>query len=136
MRCFLWPCSVPNDLICRCGQLINLNHLLNCKFNITYRSVVHDTVRDQLYAMCKRHHIEAFVEPLVRRLSSENEDENNFVKRRADLITSASDGVSKVVDVVTVDVCKDSAIDFAKRDETPLCFAEKSKIKKYNEPLL
>ncbi|KAL0206095.1 hypothetical protein P9112_001402 [Eukaryota sp. TZLM1-RC] len=49
MRCFLWPCSVPNDLICRCGQLINLNHLLNCKFNITYRSVVHDAVRDQIH---------------------------------------------------------------------------------------
>ncbi|KAL0206055.1 hypothetical protein P9112_001362 [Eukaryota sp. TZLM1-RC] len=135
MRCFLWPCSVPNDLICRCGQFINLNHLFNCKFNITYRSVVHDAVRDQLYAMCKSHHIEAFVEPLVRRLSSENEDENTFGKRHADLITPASDGVIKVVDVVTVDVCKDSAIDFAKRDETPLCFAEKSKIKKYNEPL-
>ncbi|KAL0219048.1 hypothetical protein P9112_004701 [Eukaryota sp. TZLM1-RC] len=86
MRCFLWPCSVPNDLICRCGQLINLNHLFNCKFNITYSSVVHDAVRDQLYAMCKSHHIKAFVEPLVRRLSSENEDENTFGKRRADLI--------------------------------------------------
>ncbi|KAL0224338.1 hypothetical protein P9112_003728 [Eukaryota sp. TZLM1-RC] len=90
MRCFLWPCSVPNDLICRCGQLINLNHLFNCKFNITYRSVVHDAVRGQLYAMCKSHHIEAFGEPLVRRLSSENEDENTFGKRRADLITPAS----------------------------------------------
>ncbi|KAL0208388.1 hypothetical protein P9112_010975 [Eukaryota sp. TZLM1-RC] len=87
MRCFLWPCSVPNDLICRCGQLINLNHLFNCKFNITHRSVVLDAVRDQLYAMCKSHHIEAFVEPLVRRLASENEDENTFGKRRADLIT-------------------------------------------------
>ncbi|KAL0207067.1 hypothetical protein P9112_012778 [Eukaryota sp. TZLM1-RC] len=104
MRCFLWPCSVPNDLICRCGQLINLNHLFNCKFNITYRSVVHDAVRDQLYAMCKSHHIEAFVEPLVRRLSSENEDENTFGKRRADLITPASHGVIKVVDVVNVDL--------------------------------
>ncbi|KAL0205402.1 hypothetical protein P9112_000709 [Eukaryota sp. TZLM1-RC] len=133
MRCFLWPCSVPNDLICRCGQLINLNHLFNYKFNIRYRSVVHDAVRDQLYAMCKSHHLEAFVELLVRRLSSKNEDENTFGKRCADLITPGSDGVNKVVDVVTVDVCKDSAIDFAKRDETPLCFAEKSKIKKYNE---
>ncbi|KAL0226037.1 hypothetical protein P9112_013361 [Eukaryota sp. TZLM1-RC] len=85
--------------------------------------------------MCKSHHIEAFVEPLVPRLSSQNEDENTFGKRRADLITPTSDGVIKVVDVVTVDVCKNSAIDFAKRDETPLCFAEKSKIKKYNEPL-
>ncbi|KAL0206150.1 hypothetical protein P9112_001457 [Eukaryota sp. TZLM1-RC] len=54
--------------------------------------------------MCKSHHIEAFVEPLVRRLSSENEDENTFGKRRADLITPASDGVIKVVDVVTVDL--------------------------------
>ncbi|KAL0205825.1 hypothetical protein P9112_001132 [Eukaryota sp. TZLM1-RC] len=59
--------------------------------------------------------------------NKENENENTFGKRRADLITPASDGVIKVVDVVTVDVCKDSAIDFAKRDETPLCFAEKSK---------
>ncbi|KAL0214712.1 hypothetical protein P9112_006896 [Eukaryota sp. TZLM1-RC] len=85
--------------------------------------------------MCKSHHIEAFVEPLVRRLSSENEDGNTFGKRRADSITPASDGVIKLVDVVTVDVCKDSAFDFVKRDETLLCFAEKSKIKKYNEPL-
>ncbi|KAL0206175.1 hypothetical protein P9112_001482 [Eukaryota sp. TZLM1-RC] len=54
--------------------------------------------------MCKSHHIEAFVEPLVRRLSSENEDENTFGKRRADLITPGSDGVIKVVDVVTVDL--------------------------------
>ncbi|KAL0218847.1 hypothetical protein P9112_004500 [Eukaryota sp. TZLM1-RC] len=85
--------------------------------------------------MCKSHHMEAFVEPLVRRLSSENEDENTSGKRRADLITPGSDGVIKVVDVVTDDVCKDSAIDFSKKDETPLCFAEESKIKKYNEPL-
>ncbi|KAL0226314.1 hypothetical protein P9112_013638 [Eukaryota sp. TZLM1-RC] len=53
-----------------------------------------------------------------------------FGKRRADLITPASDGVIKVVDVVTVDVCKDSAIDFAKRDETPLRFAERAKSKR------
>ncbi|KAL0216024.1 hypothetical protein P9112_008208 [Eukaryota sp. TZLM1-RC] len=135
MRCFLWPCSVPNDLICRCGQLIDLNHSFGCKFNITYRSVVHDAVKDQLYAMCKSYHIEAIVEPLVRKFSPENEDKNTFGKRRADLITTGSDGVIKVVDVVTVDVCKDSAIDFAKKDETPFRFAERRKIKKYNKPL-
>ncbi|KAL0219473.1 hypothetical protein P9112_005126 [Eukaryota sp. TZLM1-RC] len=83
--------------------------------------------------MCKSHHIEAFVEPFVLKLSSENEDENVFRKHRADLITPGS--VINVVDVVIVDVCKDSAIDFAKKDETSLCIAEKSKIKKYNEPL-
>ncbi|KAL0216057.1 hypothetical protein P9112_008241 [Eukaryota sp. TZLM1-RC] len=134
MWCFLWPCRVPNDLICLCGQLINLNYLFNCKFHITYRSVVYDAVRDQLYAMCKSHHIEAFVEPLVRRLSSENEDENTFGKRRADLITPGSDGVLKVVDVVTDDVCEDSAIDFAKKMKLHFALL-KRKSKKYNEPL-
>ncbi|KAL0206964.1 hypothetical protein P9112_012675 [Eukaryota sp. TZLM1-RC] len=103
--------------------------------NITYRSVVHDVDRVQLYAMCKSDHIEAAVEPLVRKLSPKNEDENTFGKRRADLITPGSDDVIKVVDVVTVDVCKDSAIDFANKDATSLCFAEKCKIIKYNEPL-
>ncbi|KAL0207944.1 hypothetical protein P9112_010531 [Eukaryota sp. TZLM1-RC] len=136
MRCFLWPCSVPNDLICVYGQLINLNQLFNRKFDITYRSVVHDAVRDQLYAMDKCHRIDAFVEPLVRKLSFENDD-NTFRKRCADLITPGSDGVIKFVDVVTVDVCKESEIDFTIdfEDETPLCFAEKSKIKKCSEPV-
>ncbi|KAL0223758.1 hypothetical protein P9112_003148 [Eukaryota sp. TZLM1-RC] len=91
---FLWPCSGPNDLICRCGQLINLNHLFNCKFDIAYHSVVHNAVRDQLYAiMCKSHHIEASVEPFLSRLSPENEDENTFGKCRANLITPGCDGV-------------------------------------------
>ncbi|KAL0218513.1 hypothetical protein P9112_004166 [Eukaryota sp. TZLM1-RC] len=104
MRCFLWPWSVPHDLICRFGQLINLNQLFKCKFKITYRCVVHNVVTDQLYAMCKSNHSEAFVEPLVYRLSPENEDENIFGKRRANLITPRSDGVITVVDVVTIDL--------------------------------
>ncbi|KAL0226620.1 hypothetical protein P9112_013944 [Eukaryota sp. TZLM1-RC] len=115
MRCFLWPCSVPSDLICHRGQLINLNHSFNCKFSITFRSVVHDAMRDQLFAVCKSHHIEAFVGPLVRKLSPENEDDHTFRKRRADFITPGSDGVMTIVDVVIVDVCKESVIDFAKR---------------------
>ncbi|KAL0205075.1 hypothetical protein P9112_000382 [Eukaryota sp. TZLM1-RC] len=135
MRCFLWPCSVPNDLMCRCGLLIHLNNLFNCKFNTTHSSVVHDAVRDKLYAMYKSHHIETLLEPLERKLSPENEDENTFWKRRVDLITPGSDGVIKVVDVVTVDVCKNSAIVFAKKVETLLCIVEKS-IKGTTNPYL
>ncbi|KAL0205815.1 hypothetical protein P9112_001122 [Eukaryota sp. TZLM1-RC] len=216
-RSFIWPDNLPHNLICKCSREITTTHLLNCKHFITFRSKVHDAVRDQLYCMCKSHRIESFLEPLLSNLfdaendfhknnrgdvilpgldgsfilldvmsvdpcnasnerlvnseihnplsnaenfkfkntmnlcpnwpvysmqnticihlfriklnfkNKENENENTFGKRRADLITPASDGVIKVVDVVTVDVCKDSAIDFAKRDETPLCFAEKSK---------
>ncbi|KAL0225636.1 hypothetical protein P9112_012960 [Eukaryota sp. TZLM1-RC] len=82
--------------------------------------------------MCKSHRIEAFVEPLVCKLSSENEDENTFGKRRADLITTGSDGVIKVVDVVTVDVCKESAIDFSKKGKLYSASLKRAKSKKYN----
>ncbi|KAL0205352.1 hypothetical protein P9112_000659 [Eukaryota sp. TZLM1-RC] len=125
MGCFLWEFNVPNDLICRCGHIINLNHCFNCNFNITYRSIVHDAVRDQLHAMCKATTLKLLLKLLVRKLSPESEDTNTFGKRHADLITPVSDGVINVVDVVVVDLCKESAIDFAKIAETPLCFAEK-----------
>ncbi|KAL0225696.1 hypothetical protein P9112_013020 [Eukaryota sp. TZLM1-RC] len=61
-------------------------------------------VRDQLYAMCKSFNIEAFIEPLVRKLSSDQTDDS-FGKRRADLVAPGIDGVLNVVDVVSVDVC-------------------------------
>ncbi|KAL0225992.1 hypothetical protein P9112_013316 [Eukaryota sp. TZLM1-RC] len=95
MRCFLWPCSLPNDLICRCKSVVTLSHILNCKYFITYRSIVHDSVRDQLYAMCKSFNIEAFIEPLVRKLSSDQTDDS-FGKRRADLVAPGIDGVLNV----------------------------------------
>ncbi|KAL0219865.1 hypothetical protein P9112_005518 [Eukaryota sp. TZLM1-RC] len=44
MRCFLWPCSLPNDFICRCMSVVTLSHILNCKYFITYRSIVHDSL--------------------------------------------------------------------------------------------
>ncbi|KAL0208581.1 hypothetical protein P9112_011168 [Eukaryota sp. TZLM1-RC] len=134
MRCFLWPCSLPNDLICRCKSVVTLSHILNCKYFITYRSIVHDSVRDQLYAMCKSFNIEAFIEPLVRKLSSD-QTEDSFGKRRADLVAPGIDGVLNVVDVVSVDVCKNSAARLVYSADSPLSNAEKKKIKKCEEPL-
>ncbi|KAL0226613.1 hypothetical protein P9112_013937 [Eukaryota sp. TZLM1-RC] len=128
MRCFLWPCSIPNDLICRCKSVVTLSHMLNCKYFITYRSIVHDSVRDQLYAMCKSFNIEAFIEPLVRKLSSDQTDDS-FGKRRADLVAPGIDGVLNVVDVVSVDVCKNSADRLVYSADSPLSNAEKKKIK-------
>ncbi|KAL0213943.1 hypothetical protein P9112_006127 [Eukaryota sp. TZLM1-RC] len=129
LRCFLWPCSLPNDLICRCKSGVTLSHILNCKYFITYRSLVHDSVRDQLYAMCKSFNIEAFIEPLVRKLSSDQTDDS-FGKRRADLVAPGIDGVLNVVDVVSVDVCKNSAARLVYSADSPLSNAEKKKIKK------
>ncbi|KAL0208906.1 hypothetical protein P9112_011493 [Eukaryota sp. TZLM1-RC] len=123
MRCFLWPCSLPNDLICRCKGVISLSHIFNCKYFITYRSIVHDSCN-----------IEAFIEPLVRKLSSDQTDDS-FGKRRADLVAPGIDGVLNVVDVVSVDVCKNSAARLVYSADSPLSNAEKKKIKKYEEPL-
>ncbi|KAL0223512.1 hypothetical protein P9112_002902 [Eukaryota sp. TZLM1-RC] len=131
MRCFLCPCSLPNDLICRCKSVVMLSHILNCKYFITYRSIVHDSARD---AMCKSFNIAAFIEPLVRKLSSDQTDDS-FGKRRADLVAPGIDGVLNVVDVVSVDVCKNSAARLVYSAEQPLSNAEKKKIKKYEEPL-
>ncbi|KAL0205387.1 hypothetical protein P9112_000694 [Eukaryota sp. TZLM1-RC] len=124
MRCFLWPCSLPNDLICRCKSVVTLSHILNCKYFITYRSIVHDSVRDELYAMCKSFNIEAFIEPLVRKLSPDQTDESFGI-----------DGVLNVVDVVSVDVCKNSAARLVHSADSPLSNAEKKKIQNYEEPL-
>ncbi|KAL0214851.1 hypothetical protein P9112_007035 [Eukaryota sp. TZLM1-RC] len=123
MRCFLWPCSLPNDLICRCKSVVTLSLILNCKYFITYRSIVHDLVRDQLYAMCKSINIEAFIEPLVRKLSSDQTDDS-FGKRRADLVAPGIDGVLNVVDVISVDVCKISAARLVYSADSPLSNAE------------
>ncbi|KAL0205979.1 hypothetical protein P9112_001286 [Eukaryota sp. TZLM1-RC] len=114
MRCFLWPCSLPNDLICRCKSVVTFSHILNCKYFITYRSIVNDSVRDQLYAMCKSFNIEAFIEPLVRKLSSDQTD---------DLL--GIDGVLNVVDVVSV-----HCFPLIRR-----CLTPKKEDKKYEEPL-
>ncbi|KAL0224398.1 hypothetical protein P9112_003788 [Eukaryota sp. TZLM1-RC] len=84
--------------------------------------------------MCKSFNIEAFIEPLVRKLSSDQTDDS-FVKRRADLVAPGIDGVLNVVDVVSVDVCKNSAARLVYSADSPLSNAEKKKIKKYEEPL-
>ncbi|KAL0207165.1 hypothetical protein P9112_012876 [Eukaryota sp. TZLM1-RC] len=56
-RSFIWPDNLPHNLICKCSREITTTHLLNCKHFITFRSKVHDAVRDQLYCMCKSHSV-------------------------------------------------------------------------------
>ncbi|KAL0227256.1 hypothetical protein P9112_014580 [Eukaryota sp. TZLM1-RC] len=83
--------------------------------------------------MCKSFNIEAFIEPLVRKLSSDQTDDS-FGKRRANLVAPGIDGVLNV-DVVSVDVYKNSAARLVYSADAPLSNAEKKKIKKYEEPL-
>ncbi|KAL0219289.1 hypothetical protein P9112_004942 [Eukaryota sp. TZLM1-RC] len=61
-RCFLWPNNLPNHLTCKCGKPLLFTHLLNCKHFITFRSKVHNNVRDQIYVMCKSYRVDSFLE--------------------------------------------------------------------------
>ncbi|KAL0223930.1 hypothetical protein P9112_003320 [Eukaryota sp. TZLM1-RC] len=101
---------------------------------MNYRSIVHDLVRDQLYAMCKSFNIEAFIKLLVRKLSPDQTDDS-FGKRRAELEALGIDGVLNVVDVVSVDVCKNCAARLVYSADSPLSNAEKRKVKEYKKPL-
>ncbi|KAL0213704.1 hypothetical protein P9112_005888 [Eukaryota sp. TZLM1-RC] len=126
MRCYLWPCNLPNYLFCKCGAGLTLSHLFNCDRFISYRFTLHDAVRDQIHAMCNSYHIESFVEPLLRSLDiNENVRDSEYGKRRADVVVPSFDDVLNVVDVVTVDVCKKNA----------LRNAQTEKRKKYANPL-
>ncbi|KAL0214882.1 hypothetical protein P9112_007066 [Eukaryota sp. TZLM1-RC] len=74
--------------------------------------------------MCKSFNIEAFVEPLVRKLSSDQTDDF-FGKKRADIGAPEIAGVLNVVDVVSVDVCQNSAARLVYSADSLLSNAEK-----------
>ncbi|KAL0211123.1 hypothetical protein P9112_009421 [Eukaryota sp. TZLM1-RC] len=136
MRCYLWPCNLPNDLFCKCGAGLTLSHLFNCNRYISYRSTLHDAVRDQIHAMCNSYHIESFVEPLLRSLDiNESVRDSEYGKRRADVVVPSFDDVMNFVDVVTVDVCKKNALKNAQSEVSPLDDSELYKRKKYANPL-
>ncbi|KAL0210959.1 hypothetical protein P9112_009257 [Eukaryota sp. TZLM1-RC] len=133
-RSFIWHDSLPHNLICKCSQKIIITHLLNCKHFITFRSKVHDAVRDQLYCMCKCHRIESFLEPLLSNLF---DTEDDFHKNdRGDVILPGSDGSFILLDVMSVDPCDASNKRLVNSEiHNPLSNAENFKIQKYNEPL-
>ncbi|KAL0217185.1 hypothetical protein RCL1_007668 [Eukaryota sp. TZLM3-RCL] len=85
--------------------------------------------------MCKSHKVESFVEPLLRKLA-ENEDDDSSDQRRADVNIPSSNGRLHVVDVVTVNVCKSTADKFCFSETSPLDNAEQGKRLKYEKPLL
>ncbi|KAL0205878.1 hypothetical protein P9112_001185 [Eukaryota sp. TZLM1-RC] len=106
---------------CKCGAGLTLSHLFNCNRYISYRSTLHDAVRDQIHAMCNSYHIESFVEPLLRSLDiNESVRDSEYGQRRADVVVPSFDDVMNVVDVVTVDVCKKNALKNAQSEVSPL----------------
>ncbi|KAL0218024.1 hypothetical protein RCL1_008872 [Eukaryota sp. TZLM3-RCL] len=84
--------------------------------------------------MAKSYKIESFVEPSLRKFSIKDEDE--FCgQHRADVIVPFSSDKLYVVDVVTFDVCKLSAVKKSLSEVSPLFDAESRKFSTYNVDL-
>ncbi|KAL0210989.1 hypothetical protein P9112_009287 [Eukaryota sp. TZLM1-RC] len=129
---FIWPDNLPQGFICKCGKSVTPIHLLNCNRFITFRSKVHDAVREQLYCMFKYYKIESFIEPLLSNLVDEA-DRNSFADSRGDVLVPGLDGSMIIIDVRSTHVSKSSNEKLAPSYYSPLLRAEEAKIIKYAE---
>ncbi|KAL0214108.1 hypothetical protein P9112_006292 [Eukaryota sp. TZLM1-RC] len=142
-RCFLWPNNLPNHLTCKCGKPLLFTHLLNCKHFITFRSKVHNNVRDQIYVMCKSYQVNSFLEPLLSKLilDDPNIDSTRYNRAsmgltRDDLVVPGLNGSFTILDAMSIDPCNSSNEHFINSDvNNPLLAGEKYKIAKYAKPI-
>ncbi|KAL0225689.1 hypothetical protein P9112_013013 [Eukaryota sp. TZLM1-RC] len=103
---------------------------------VSYRSTLHDAVRDQIHAMCNSHHIESFMEPLLRSYDiNDNFRDAKYGQRRAVVVVPSFDEVLNVVDVVTVEVCRKDALKNAQSEVFPHNDSELYKQNNYTNPL-
>ncbi|KAL0210862.1 hypothetical protein P9112_009160 [Eukaryota sp. TZLM1-RC] len=138
-RCFLWPNNLPNHLTCKCGKPLLFTHLLNCKHFITFRSKVHNNVRDQIYVMCKSYRVDSFLEPLLSKLilDDPNIDSTRYNRAsmgltRGDLVVPGLNGSFTILDAMSIDPCNSSNEHLINSDvNNPLLAGEKYKIAKY-----
>ncbi|KAL0224324.1 hypothetical protein P9112_003714 [Eukaryota sp. TZLM1-RC] len=142
-RCFLWPNNLPNHLTCKCGKPLLFTHLLNCKHFITFRSKVHNNVRDQIYVMCKSHRVHSFLEPLLSKLILDDPNIDSTRNNRAsmgltrgDLVVAGLNGSFTFLDAMSIDPCNSSNEHLINSDvNNPLLAGEKYKIAKYAKPI-
>ncbi|KAL0231523.1 hypothetical protein GEMRC1_010927 [Eukaryota sp. GEM-RC1] len=81
---------------------------------ISFRSKVHESVRDHLYFMCKSYGIFSFLEPVLAGLVDDTDVDKSFGNSRGDVIFPGLDGSFIIADVISIDVCNGSNKKLAK----------------------
>ncbi|KAL0240722.1 hypothetical protein GEMRC1_005958 [Eukaryota sp. GEM-RC1] len=129
LRLAIWPANLLNYSTCSCGANGVFRHLINCRYFIHLRAVIHDGVRDSCYSMFKAHGFHSKVEPVLNHLS-----ENEFTdQKRGDLHTPWLKSSQALMDFTTVDVCNKSCVSrILDSSFNPLTAAEKLKHTKYD----
>ncbi|KAL0229463.1 hypothetical protein GEMRC1_014080 [Eukaryota sp. GEM-RC1] len=134
LRSYIWPDNLPHNLKCQCGQSVTATHLLNCNRFISFRSKDHDSVRDQLYCMCKSYGIVSFLEPVLAGLIDDTDVDTSFGNSLGDVIFPGLDGSLIIADVLSIDVCNDSNKKLAKSNLSASSWAET--LRRQNLPIL
>ncbi|KAL0213709.1 hypothetical protein P9112_005893 [Eukaryota sp. TZLM1-RC] len=107
LRSFIWSDNLPHGSIYKCRKPVATNHLFNCNRFITFRSKVHETVRDQFYCIFKSYKIKSFLEPLLSNLANEA-DRNFFGDCHGDLLVPGLHGSMIIIDVRSTAVSNSS----------------------------
>ncbi|KAL0219294.1 hypothetical protein P9112_004947 [Eukaryota sp. TZLM1-RC] len=119
--------------ICSNSPQLTLRHALNCSKLITYRSSLHDAVRDTVFNMAQTARISCIKEPLLKETLSLN---NFGSDDRGDVYCDWIDNSEAIVDFVSCNVANDTLVHRKKLNPAAaLDFKAKEKHRKYDKEI-
>ncbi|KAL0207728.1 hypothetical protein P9112_012356 [Eukaryota sp. TZLM1-RC] len=119
--------------ICSNSSQLTLRHAMKCSKLITYRSSLHDAVRDTVFHMTRTARISCVKEPLLKETLSLN---NFGSDDRGDVYCDWIDNSEAIVDFVSCNVANDTLVHRRKLNPvTALDFKEKEKHRKYDKDI-
>ncbi|KAL0224551.1 hypothetical protein P9112_003941 [Eukaryota sp. TZLM1-RC] len=119
--------------ICSNSPQLTLRHALNCSKLITYRSSLHDAVRDTVFNMAQTARISCIKEPLLKETLSLN---NFGSDDRGDVYCDWIDNSEAIVNFVSCNVANDTLVHRRKLNPvSALDFKAKEKHRKYNKDI-
>ncbi|KAL0209100.1 hypothetical protein P9112_011687 [Eukaryota sp. TZLM1-RC] len=119
--------------ICSNSPQLTLRHALNCSKLITYRSSLHDAVRDTVFNMVQIARISCIKEPLLKETLSLN---NFSSDDRGDVYCDWIDKSEVIVDFVSCNVANDTLVNRRKLNPvSALDFKVKEKHRKYDKDI-
>ncbi|KAL0222947.1 hypothetical protein P9112_002337 [Eukaryota sp. TZLM1-RC] len=117
--------------ICSNSPQLTLRHALNCSKLITYRSSLHDAVRDTVFNMAQTARISCIKEPLLKEILSLN---NFGSDDRGDVYCDWIDNSDAIVDFVSCNDTNDTLVHRRKLNPVAaLDFKAKEKHRKYDK---
>ncbi|KAL0215351.1 hypothetical protein P9112_007535 [Eukaryota sp. TZLM1-RC] len=127
------PLLSKEKCICSNSPQLTLRHALNCSKLITYRSSLHDAVRDTVFNMAQTARISCIKEPLLK----EQLSLNNFGSDdRGDVYCDWTNNSEAIVDFVSCNVANDTLVHRRKLNPvSALDFKAKEQHRKYDKDI-